>query len=65
MTQPIKGSRVLGVDPGYRNGTKCAALDETGKYLGFFKIFQEIEEEKIYLIGMMSVFYLVEIDKVI
>lgn len=41
MTQPIKGSRVLGVDPGYRNGTKCAALDETGKYLGFFKIFQE------------------------
>lgn len=41
MTQPIKGSRVLGIDPGYRNGTKCAALDETGKYLGFFKIFQE------------------------
>jgi uncharacterized protein len=40
MTQPIKGSRVLGVDPGIRTGTKCAALDETGKYLGYFKFFQ-------------------------
>lgn len=48
MTQPIKGSRVLGVDPGYRNGTKCAALDETGKYLGFFKIFQEQDPEGAY-----------------
>jgi len=40
MTQPIKGSRVLGVDPGIRTGTKCAALDETGKYLGSFLIKQ-------------------------
>ena len=48
MTQPIKGSRVLGVDPGYRNGTKCAALDETGKYLGFFKIFQEQNPDEAY-----------------
>ncbi|WP_294431027.1 Tex-like N-terminal domain-containing protein, partial [uncultured Treponema sp.] len=24
MTQPIKGSRVLGIDPGIRTGTKCA-----------------------------------------
>lgn len=48
MTQPIKGSRVLGIDPGYRNGTKCAALDETGKYLGFFKIFQEQNPKEAY-----------------
>lgn len=48
MTQPIKGSRVLGVDPGYRNGTKCAALDETGKYLGFFKIYQEQNPQNAY-----------------
>ena len=40
MTQPIKGTRVLGVDPGIRTGTKCAALDETGKYLGYFVINQ-------------------------
>ena len=48
MTQPIKGSRVLGVDPGYRNGTKCAALDETGKYLGYFKFFQVTDPDGSY-----------------
>lgn len=41
MQPPIKGTRVLGVDPGIRTGTKCAALDETGKYLDFFVINQE------------------------
>lgn len=48
MTQPIKGSRVLGIDPGIRTGTKCAALDETGKYLGYFKIFQVQNPEDSY-----------------
>ena len=45
MTQPIKGTRVLGVDPGIRTGTKCAALDETGKYLGSFVIYQHKADE--------------------
>ena len=48
MTQPIKGSRVLGIDPGIRTGTKCAALDETGKYLGYFKIFQVQNPDESY-----------------
>ena len=48
MTQPIKGSRVLGVDPGIRTGTKCAALDETGKYLGYFLIKQVAAPDEAY-----------------
>ena len=48
MTQPIKGSRVLGVDPGIRTGTKCAALDETGKYLGYFLIKQVSDPDEAY-----------------
>ncbi len=48
MTQPIKGSRVLGIDPGIRTGTKCAALDETGKYLGYFLIKQVVAPEEAY-----------------
>ena len=48
MTQPIKGSRVLGIDPGIRTGTKCAALDETGKYLGYFLIKQVTDPEGSY-----------------
>jgi len=45
MQQPIKGTRVLGIDPGIRTGTKCAALDDTGKYLGHFVIYQHRAEE--------------------
>ncbi len=45
MQQPIKGTRVLGMDPGIRTGTKCAALDDTGKYLGHFVIYQHKAEE--------------------
>jgi len=41
MQPPIKGTRVLGVDPGIRTGTKCAALDETGKFLDYFVVYQE------------------------
>ncbi|GHU99902.1 tex protein [Spirochaetia bacterium] len=47
MQQPIKGTRVLGIDPGIRTGTKCAFLDDTGKYLGNFVIYNhKIEEAK-------------------
>ncbi len=47
MQQPIKGTRVLGIDPGIRTGTKCALLDDTGKYLHHFVIYNhKIEEAK-------------------
>ncbi len=45
MQPPIKGTRVLGIDPGIRTGTKCAALDETGKFLDYFLIYQERDPE--------------------
>jgi uncharacterized protein len=52
MQQPIKGTRVLGVDPGIRTGTKCAFLDDTGKYLANFVIYNHrIEEAKGLLLG--------------
>ncbi|MBU0936917.1 MAG: RNA-binding transcriptional accessory protein [Spirochaetes bacterium] len=46
MSPPIKGTRVLGIDPGIRTGTKCAAIDETGKFLGYFVINQETKPEE-------------------
>lgn len=33
LTPPIKGSTILGVDPGYRTGCKLAVVDPTGKVL--------------------------------
>ena len=47
LQQPIKGTRVLGIDPGIRTGTKCAFLDDTGKYLGSTVIYNhKVEEAK-------------------
>ncbi|MFZ3110016.1 MAG: Tex family protein [Rectinemataceae bacterium] len=46
MSPPLRGSRILGVDPGIRTGTKCAALDETGKFLDYFVINQEMKLEE-------------------
>jgi uncharacterized protein len=45
MQPPIKGVRVLGLDPGIRTGTKCACLDDTGKYLGNFVFYNHRAEE--------------------
>jgi uncharacterized protein len=33
LQAPVKGYRVMGLDPGYRTGTKLAVVDETGKLL--------------------------------
>lgn len=45
MQPPIKRTRVLGMDPGIRTGTKCAVIDENGKYLSYFVIFQQNMEK--------------------
>jgi uncharacterized protein len=50
MQQPIKGTRVMGIDPGIRTGTKCAFLDDTGKYLGNVVIHNHKVEEAKHLI---------------
>jgi uncharacterized protein len=34
LQPPIRGKRVMGIDPGYRTGCKVALVDETGKFLG-------------------------------
>ena len=33
LQPPLRGRKVLGIDPGYRTGCKLAIVDETGKYL--------------------------------
>ena len=34
LQPPMRGLRVMGIDPGYRTGCKVALADETGKFLG-------------------------------
>jgi uncharacterized protein len=40
LLQPAYGRRaVVAIDPGFRTGCKCAALDPTGRFLGYATVF--------------------------
>ena len=33
LTAPVKGYSILGIDPGYKNGCKCAIISQTGTFI--------------------------------
>jgi uncharacterized protein len=39
MSSPLGSKSVIGIDPGIRTGCKCAAIDETGKFLEYTNLF--------------------------
>ena len=39
MTPPVKGARVISIDPGFRTGCKVAVLDETGRLLAYTTVY--------------------------
>ncbi|MBA3826515.1 MAG: RNA-binding transcriptional accessory protein [Ktedonobacterales bacterium] len=39
LQPPLRGYRILGIDPGFRTGCKISIIDETGKYLEGSTIF--------------------------
>lgn len=39
MVPPVKGARIISIDPGYRTGCKVAALNETGRLLAYTTIY--------------------------
>jgi uncharacterized protein len=39
MSPPLGGKNVIGIDPGLRTGCKCAAVDQTGKFLDTITIY--------------------------
>lgn len=39
MTPPVKGKKLISIDPGYRTGCKVAVLDETGKLKAYTTIY--------------------------
>ena len=46
MQPPVKGSVVMGLDPGYRNGCKVAVVDETGKVLDTAVVYPTFSEAR-------------------
>jgi len=47
MQPPLKGTVVLGIDPAYRTGCKCAVVDKTGKVLAIDVIYPNLPHQKI------------------
>nr|WP_273853860.1 Tex family protein [Pseudalkalibacillus spartinae] len=59
LQPPLKGKRVLGVDPAYRTGCKLAVVDDTGKMLNVSVIYptppkSEVEKSKAAVIKMIN-----------
>ncbi len=47
LTPPVRGKIALGMDPGYRTGTKLAVVDATGKFLAKDVIFATMSHDNI------------------
>lgn len=59
LQPPLKGTIVLGIDPAYRTGCKCAVVDKTGKVLAIDVIYPHLphaktEEAQEILIGLIK-----------
>ncbi|MBF1137722.1 MAG: RNA-binding transcriptional accessory protein [[Eubacterium] sulci] len=39
MVPPVRGKRIISIDPGFRTGCKVAVIDETGKILAYTTIY--------------------------
>ncbi len=39
MAPPVKGARIISIDPGYRTGCKVAVINETGKLLAYTTVY--------------------------
>ncbi len=39
MVPPVKGARIISIDPGYRTGCKVAVLDDTGKLKAYTTVY--------------------------
>lgn len=39
MVPPVKGARIISIDPGYRTGCKVAVLNETGKLMAYTTVY--------------------------
>jgi uncharacterized protein len=47
LAPPAGGRRILGIDPGFRTGSKLAAIDETGRFLEHVTVYPHIGEGRI------------------
>ncbi|MGE5598102.1 MAG: Tex family protein [Bacteroidota bacterium] len=65
LQSPVRGRRVMGIDPGYRTGCKVAAVDETGKLLATAAIYphppQSRREDALQVLARMVEEYRIDL----
>ena len=59
LQPPVRGKIIMGIDPGFRTGSKVAVIDETGKYLEGLTIYPHPPQNK-YLESKAAVRHLIE-----
>ncbi|HIU26720.1 MAG TPA: RNA-binding transcriptional accessory protein [Candidatus Copromorpha excrementigallinarum] len=47
MAPPVKGARIISIDPGYRTGCKVAVINETGKLLAYTTVYPTKPREDV------------------
>lgn len=61
LQPPLRGKKVLGIDPGYRTGCKLTVVDETGKYLTSDTIYLHQEEKARQVLQKLLVEYSISV----
>ena len=57
LQPPLRGKKVLGLDPGYRTGCKVTVVDETGKFLISDTIYLHQDEKALRVLRKLLVEY--------
>ena len=61
LQPPLRGKKVLGIDPGYRTGCKVAVVDETGKFLTSDTIYLHQSEKAVQTLRKLIAHYNISI----
>ncbi len=61
LQPPLRGRKVLGIDPGYRTGCKLAVVDETGKYLESDTMYLHQSEKAQQLLRRLLMHYNIDV----
>jgi protein Tex len=57
LQPPLRGKKVLGVDPGFRTGCKLTVVDETGKYITSDTMYLHQSEKAVQLLRQLLTQY--------
>ncbi len=61
LQPPLRGKKVLGIDPGFRTGCKLTVVDETGKYITSDTMYLHQSEKAVQLLRKLLTQYAIRV----